>query len=106
MFGVHVINDEGVNDIKSFETLAGADVFAKQCVQSGGDAKVYNAPGAKDAYAVKAAIEMGCGELVSAPTRKLSDRERSDLEKRESARELKELLELADKIQSGRVQNA
>jgi endonuclease YncB( thermonuclease family) len=72
---VVVTSDEDILDLKVFEDMSDARAFAEERVQDGYVAKVYGVPGAQNARAAKAAIEMGAGEILYAPTRKPPERD-------------------------------
>ncbi len=92
MFVVQVSRDGMPFDMKAFDELALAVGLARRYVQGGDDAKVYRVADAQNARAAVKAIEMGYGELVAAPERRLSEAEREEMARRQAWEELQDLL--------------
>jgi hypothetical protein len=69
--------------LKVFSEQADAMGLARQCAQDGDNAHVYTVPSATNAWAAKAAIEMGAGTLIAAPSRRLTQPELAEREKQE-----------------------
>jgi len=89
---VYSVVEAGLAPFKVFQAQGDACSYATQQVQAGIHAKVYEVEGANSHLAAKAAIEMGKGTMIFAPTYKPSDQERIAAEKRAAAAALKELL--------------
>ena len=87
-----VLSEDGVfRELKVFSTIPDALAFARQRAQAGDDAKVYDVPAAT-APAAKAAIEMGEGRLIAAPSRQPTEAELAARRKRQARRDLLDLL--------------
>lgn len=83
MFVVVVSYDGVFQHLKVFSEHADAMGLARQCAQDGHDAQVYDVPSATNARAAKAAIEMGEGTLIAAPSRRSTQQELAEREERE-----------------------
>jgi hypothetical protein len=93
---VIVLSEGGIfQQIIASSEMADAMDTARERVESGYEARVYNLPNVSDARAAKAAVEMGDGTLIAIPSRKPSSEELAARKNKQVQEQRKKVVEQA-----------